>query len=253
MERGKAAALLSAMLVVAQLQGSRAQEPGNAQALVALAESYYTAGVRGIIGFQRHFTTVIDAHVVRHTEQSDSGFLMKDGAFVKIKYYRVADDGKPWDRAKLDGRDAQTNSDWAAGKIFFKEPYDRRFSVDYRFSDSSAACTLCPAGAAAVSFASDLHDAQHGAGTMWIERKTGRVLELTYTPYALPPHATSGTVTEISGQAMPELWTVVKIDEEYRGHAFVMTGTATFTATFDHFVRFDSLEAGQVALAEGSI
>lgn len=245
--------MLCVILVATQLQGGRAQQPATAQALVAQAEGFYTAQVRGIIGFQRHFSTLVDAHIVRHTERSDSGFLMKDGVFVKIKYYRVADDDKAFDRSKLDGRDSQTNTDWAAGKIFFKEPYDRRFTADYRFADSSAPCAACPAGTTAVSFASDVHDAQHGAGTMWIEKKSGRVIELTYAAYALPQHATSGSVSESGSQAMPDSWLVTRIVEQYRGHAFVMTGTATFTGTFDHFARFETLEAAETALEDGSI
>src|ERR1700687_15544 len=62
-------------------------------ALVLRAAAVYTANVRGIIGMQRHFSTVLHAGPVHHTEESDSGLLMKDGSFIKIKYVRIADDG----------------------------------------------------------------------------------------------------------------------------------------------------------------
>ena len=47
--------------------------------LVLRAAAVYTANVRGIIGMQRHFSTVLHAGPVHHTEESDSGLLMKDG------------------------------------------------------------------------------------------------------------------------------------------------------------------------------
>src|ERR1700730_2437375 len=113
-------------------------------ALVLRAATVYATNVRGVIGMQRHFSTVLHAGPIHHTEESDSGQLMKDGSFVKIKYVRIADDGKAFSAKQIAQRDAQTNQDWTVGKIFFKEPYDRRFLSEYVF-DSPQACTACPA------------------------------------------------------------------------------------------------------------
>jgi len=221
-------------------------------ALVLRAASVYARNVRGLIGMQRHFSTVLHAGPIHHTEESDSGLLMHDGIFVKLKYYRIADDGKKFSAQQIAQRDAQTNQDWTVGKIFFKEPYDRRFMGDYVF-DPPQACTACPAGTLAVNFGSSMKDTQHGSGTMWIEQLTGRVDRLTYIPNALPPHANWGSVTETSGNAMPGVWYVTRIDGAYRGRAFILSGTGTFTGVFDHFRRFSTVTKGEAALNAATI
>jgi len=220
-------------------------------AIVQRAADTYAANVRGIIGMQRHFTTSLRGGPIRHTEESDSGFLMDDGAFVKIKYYRIVQDGRTFAAGQIARRDAQTNRDWSDGKIFFKEPYDPRFMRDYGFQ--LQACSDCPAGVVAVAFTSAVRDAQHGSGTMWIESDSALVDRLTYVPYVFPPHATSGTVTEFGGRALPDLWYVTRIDSAYRGRVFVLTGSGTFAGAFDHFRRFATLIEAQAALQDGTI
>lgn len=233
---------------------ARAQSPAATAvpALVLRAVAAFQSDVHGVIGLHRHFTTLIQGGPVKHSEESDSGFIMNDGAFVRIHYYRVADDGRPFTVQQLDQRETQTNRDWSDGKVFFKEPYDRRYVADYRFSEPEA-CTACPDGTMAVRFTSPIKDSQHGNGTMWIGTATARVYKLTYVPNALPPHATSGTITEIGGEALPDIWYVIRIDESYRGHELVLSGTATFTGIFDRFRRFASLSEAESALQSESI
>jgi len=228
-----------------------APAPAAVPAIVERAVTTYTAEVRGEIGMMRHFSTSIQAGPVRHSETSESGVLLTDGAFTKIKYYQVTQDRKAFDTTKLAQRDSQTNADWAAGKIFFKEPYDPRFIGDYQYGPTTA-CTDCPAGTVAVTFTSTLRDAQHGKGTMWIDSAGARVTKLTYSPNAFPPHANSGTVTETSSESSG-IWYVTRIDESYRGHELILTGTGTFTGTFDHFRRFPNVTAGDTALDNGTI
>jgi hypothetical protein len=220
--------------------------------LVLHAAAAYAADVRGVIGMQRHFSTVLHAGPIHHTEESDSGQLMRDGSFVKIKYFRIADDGKAFSAQQTAQRDSQTNQDWAVGKIFFKEPYDRRFIGDYTY-DPPQACAACPAGTVAIAFASRVKDTQHGSGTMWIALATGRVNRLTYVPNVLPSHATSASVTETTGTALPDVWYVTRIDGTYRGRAFILKGTGAFTGAFDHFRRFATVTQGEAALQAGSI
>ena len=201
---------------------------------------------------QRHFATEIQGGPFRHREQSDSGFLMVDGHYLKIAYYRIARDGKEFSPADLESRNQQTNQDWAAGKIYFKEPYDSRYLNEYTFALQDP-CSSCDDGMVAVNFSSAIHDAQHGSGTMWIDAATAHVERLMYTPNELPSHASTGTVTETSGQVLPGLWYVTRIDEHFEGHAFLFRGTGTFTATFDHFQRFATPSNGQVALLHATI
>lgn len=212
----------------------------------------YEANVRGVVGMQRHFSTVIDAGVMKHTEQSESAILFKDGVFQQLHYYRVLEDGKEFSAQQLDDRNKAASDGWSAGKVFFKEPYDRRFAADYSFAVVSP-CADCENGTVAVNFESAKHDEQHGAGTMWIRTPSERVEKLEYSPYVLPPHATSGTITETSGSPLPNFWYVVRIDETFSGRMLLLHGKGTFTGVFDHFERFGSVADGASAVREGTI
>jgi hypothetical protein len=220
--------------------------------LVEKAALAYAAELHGAIGMQRHFSTTIKAGPVTHTETSDSGILFDNGTFVKIKYYRIADDGKAFSAAQILARESETNTDWSAGKIFFKEPYDERYMQDYSFS-AAQACSGCPSGLMAVNFTSTIQDAQHGKGIMWIDSASAHVTELIYTPNALPSHATSGSVTEVSSNPVPDIWYVTRINETYQGHELIVSGTGAFTGTFDEIRHFASLAQGQAALDADTI
>lgn len=233
---------------LALLCGAQADEGSKPPEIVQRVIATYEANLHGVIGMQRHFSTVIDAGIAKHTEVSDSAILFKDGVFKELHYYRVVEDGKQFSAAQLSDREKQASRGWSTGKVFFKEPYDRRFAGDYTFTET--ACADCAPDTTAITFASEKHDAQHGAGTMWIETPSDRVVKLTYAPYVLPPHATAGTITETSGQALPNLWYVVKIDESYQGHMFLLHGSGSFTGLFDHFARFGSVAEGVSAVRD---
>ncbi len=247
-------AMLCAALLGTMTLGVRAgtSNATPVPAIVQRAAAVYSVNVRGVIGMQRHFSTVLHAGPVHHTEESNSGFLMSDGSFVKIEYSGIADDGKALTAQQITQRDTQTNQDWTVGKILFKEPYDPRFISGYAF-DPPQACAACPRGTVAVNFGSGIKDTQHGDGTMWIEQATGRVDRLTYIPNVLPSHATFGTVTETSGWALPNVWYVTRIDGTYQGKAFLLKGTGTFTGVFDHFRRFSTMAQGEASLRADTI
>jgi hypothetical protein len=214
--------------------------------IVARAAAVYTTSLQGVIGMDRHFSTLIHGGPVRHSETSESAYLMSDGAYAAIKYYAISDDGKAFDRGKIGGRESQTNKDWKAGKIFFKEPYDRRFLADYTYSEQSP-CTTCASGETAVEFSSAIRDAQHGKGTMWLDAQA-HVVKLTYFPNLMPPHASTGSVTETSSEVLPGIWYVTRIDQTYSGHALFISGTGTFTGTFDNFHHYSSVADGVAAM-----
>ncbi len=86
---------------------------------------------------------------------------------------------------------------------------------------------------------------------MWIDEQSSHVARLTYVPKQLPPHATSGSITEVGGQAMHDLWYVVRIDERFQGHHLFLSGDGTFAGTFDQFARYASIDEGLAALDRG--
>ncbi len=248
----KTFAAAAALLVGLGALCSQASAPGP-PSIVLRASTTFAAGIRGVVGMQRHFTTALESGPFAHGEQSDSGQLMQDGRFAKIAYYRIVRDDHAFSPSQIRKREDEANDDWAAGKVFFKEPYDPQYNKDYIFGAPQEACSICGPGTQAVSFASPIHDSQHGSGVMYIDTSSAHVVKLTYTAYVLPPHASSGSVTEIGGQALKDLWCVVRIDETYQGRAFLLTGRATFTGVFDHFRRFSSLGAGTAALQDRTI
>ncbi len=244
-------AAVAALLAASGALRTQATASG-APSIVLRASVTFATGMRGVVGVQRHFTTELQSGPFAHGEQSDSGQLMQDGRFAKIAYYRIVRDDRAFSPSQIQKREDETNEDWAAGRVFFKEPYDPQYNKDYIFGAPPAGCSLCAPGTQAVTFTSPIHDSQHGSGVMYIDT-SARVVKLTYTPYVLPPHASSGSVTEIGGQALNDLWCVVRIDETYQGRAFLLSGRATFRGVFDHFRRFPSLGSGKEALQDRTI
>ena len=88
---------------------------------------------------------------------------------------------------------------------------------------------------------------------MYVDTTDARVVKLSYTPYVLPSHASSGFVTELGGHGLPDLWYSVRIKETYRGQVFLVNGTGTFSGVFDNFRRFTSLAEGEAALQNQTI
>jgi hypothetical protein len=88
---------------------------------------------------------------------------------------------------------------------------------------------------------------------MWIDAASAHVIKVKFTPSQLPPHASSGTVTETASEVWPGVWYVTEIQATYKGRVLLLTGSATFTATFDHFHRFERVSVGNDALDNGTI
>ncbi len=246
---------VAAGLVLLVASGAQRAQATSASVppIVLRAETAFDATLRGVVGMQRHFSTELRVGPVTHEEQSDSGLLMQDGRFVRIVYFRIVRDGHPFSPSQIQQRDDESNRAWTAGKIFFKEPYDEHYISDYSFGPPQVSCSECSPGTQAVSFASAIHDSQHGGGVMYIDAGNAHIVKLTYTPYVLPSHASSGFVTEIGGPGLPDLWYAVHIYETYRGHVFLMAGEGSFNGVFDNFRRFTNLSAGEAALQNQTI
>lgn len=119
--------------------------------------------------------------------------------------------------------------------------FDSRYLSDYSYR--VAACR-CAANERAIAFRSTVRDDQHGDGLMYIDRATGRVLDLTYTPNVLPKYANVATTTESFGEPLPGLWCIVQIERIYSGHLAFFRGHGVISETLDHFSRPRSAGAG---------
>jgi hypothetical protein len=251
--RYRVAAVVGSLLLVASGAQRAQATAASVPSIVLRASTTFDSTLHGVVGMQRHFSTEVRVGPVTHEEESDSGLLMQDGRFVEIAYFRIVRDGHPFSPSQIQQRDDETNRAWAAGKVFFKEPYDDRYIGDYSFELPQTSCSGCPPGTEAISFASTIHDAQHGSGTMYVDTSNGVVVKLSYTPYVLPSHASSGTVTETGGWGLPDLWYALRINGTYAGQMFLISGTGTFNGVFDNFRRFASLSAGEAALRDQTI
>jgi hypothetical protein len=69
----------------------------------------------------------------------------------------------------------------------------------------------------------------------------------------MPPHATTGTVVESFGEAVPGMWTIVSIDHSYTGRVAFFRGIGTLTEREDHFQRFDNRVAAMLFLQRATI
>jgi len=245
------AAPLSAALVAALVAPLCASSGDSASGLIHRATALYAAEHRGEVGFSRHLVFRLHVGPVTHDVKNEIGVLMRDGAYLKVRYYDADLNGKADDATELKRQEDRANADLAAGRGFFKRPIDPRYTDDYRFTPT--ACDGCASGEEAFAFTSLVHDAQHGHGSVVIDGTTGRVQRLSYTFERPPEHANSAEAVETFGEGLPGLWTCVRVDETYHGKLGPFGGTATMTYTLDHFKRFAQRGSGLAALNEGTL
>jgi hypothetical protein len=205
-------------------------------AQIAAAESF------GVIVHERHITLTAAAGPAHFSQSNDSIMLMNDGTYSHIHYVRIEENGHVLSTSEMAKREATNNHDLAAGKAVFKQPFDQRYLADYQYSIIPCSCA---GDEVTVHFTSLIADEQHGSGDMHIDQATGHVLDVVYTPNVLPDHASTGLVTETLGQALPGLWTIVRIDRTYSGRVLFVGGHGTVTEVLDHFHHFTDAEAGE--------
>jgi hypothetical protein len=236
-------AALSALAIGGALLPAGAQE--DPPPLVHRAVMEYAATHRGNMTFSRHLAFAMHVGPIGKDVRNEVGILMRDGAYVRTKYYSGETNGHPDNDAALRRQEQSANDDLAAGRGFFKRPVDPRFVDDYRFE--IAACP-CERDTEKIQFTSVVRDAQHGDGTLVVDKATARVLSIEYEMNRPPDHASSGHVVETYGDAGPGVWTCVHTEETYKGKVGFVGGNATLTYTYDHFKRLSNADAAVAAL-----
>jgi hypothetical protein len=215
--------------------------------LASAAAAVYLRENRGVIGYQRHLVQQTTAPANNDLFVSDGKFVWRDGAFAKMKFFLVTDNGRALSQADVDKRTAESNEGWTSGKAMFREPFEPGHLGDYTY-DASGEAGVCSSTAIAVRFTSKLRDQQHGDGTMCIDVASKHALLLKFVPAELPPHASTATVTETLGEALPGTWHVVKVEEHYGGQVLFIRGTLDVTVDYKDFRRFETIDAGLAAL-----
>ena len=238
--------VLGFVLVTLAQSGSIAGASASPLSVVARAAAVNTLLMQGVTVNERHINVEVSAGPVHYSERNDAVVMLVEGAFSRLRYLRIVENGHEVSQEKMAEREAQNNRDLERGLGFFKQPFDQRYLSDYAYvSDANCACA---AGEIAVSFRSLVRDDQHGDGVMRIDTANGRVHDVTYTPDVLPAHANSATTTETFGSPLPGRWTIVRIDREYHGHVAFFGGNGKVTETLDHFRRLPTPEAGLATL-----
>lgn len=242
-----AVAALAGGLVLAPCRPLVAQE--DAPPIVRHAVAAYAAELHGNLAFSRHLSFALHVGPITREVRNEIGILMHDGSYVRTKYYSAETNGKVENDVDLRHDEERANKDLASGRGFFKRPVDSRFVADYRFEPAD--CEACPRGAEGVRFTSLVRDTQHGDGHMEIQKASGRVLSIDYSINRPPDHASESRVVETYGEALPDLWTCVAVEETYRGRVGFVSGNAALHYTLDRFRRFSQQDAAVAALTKG--
>ena len=235
--------LLCLLTICALGVPARASAPmSSVPAIVRQAAQTAALENSGVTVHERHITLSAEAGPAHFTQSNDAIMLMADGEYTHIHYLDIEEKGHVLEANDVAKRETANNRDLERGVGFFKQPFDQRYTADYQYTTAPCACNAFQID---VHFTSPIRDDQHGTGTMRIDQATGHVMELTYTPNVLPDHANSGTVTETFGQALPGLWTIMRIDREYSGRMLFVSGRGVVTEVLDHFHHFTNAETGE--------
>ena len=242
---------IGATLALGALNGTLATAAASTDgqpALVRRAVETFAGEHRGTLLAERHLSFSLHAGPFSRDVNNDVGIVLSDGVYVRTKYYDQTSNGKTDDDATLRTAERDANRDLDDGRGFFKRPIDPRYSDDYHFEPAD--CADCAAGERAFSFMSKVRDDQHGDGTATIESSSGHVVLLSYTLDKAPPHATSAHVVETFGQALPKLWTCLRVAETFNGRMGPIGGSASMHYTLDHFRRLATKSAASATLDE---
>jgi hypothetical protein len=218
------AALVGGLLSLAFATQRRAAAADEPPPIVRKAVADYALQTRGNLAFTRHLTFSMRVGPLNKQVTNEVGIVMRDGQFVRTKYYTATTNGQTDSDAAIRKQEQQANDELAAGKGFFKRPVDPRFVDDYRFEET--ACSDCKHDAQAIRFTSLVRDNQHGDGILTVD-KGGRLYSIDYDMNVAPDHASSGHVVETFGEATSGLWTCLRSQETYKGHLGFVGGAAS--------------------------
>ncbi len=186
---------------------------------------------KGVVGFDLHRT--LDVHAAfrsRHEDLVLQG-VSQDGTIVKVRIVSDTIDGKPASVADQDTIAAQYEHPKPGDA--FAAPFDSRYLDAYQYQSRDPG---------AIAFSSSLHDSAHGNGSFSYD-PAGNVLSYTYQPGALPPYATSGTITDQRAEVLPGFWTVTQETQQYKGSYGPFAGTGTVVIAYSNFRRFPDLQS----------
>ncbi len=204
---------------------------------------------KGIIGYESAFDTNMRGGPLHRSYHYRNAYLYNDERLVKARALYKDDNGHVADAAELNAETRKIESEQGSGKVF-AVPFDARHFSEYRYE--KGICAGCSADEVAFKFTSLVQDEFHGNGSMTLDGR-GHVMNLTYVPSVLPPHASKARVTIYRGAVLPDYWATVKSEGHYEGRYGFVRGSADMQSRNEHFHRFSSVDAAVAALNSGKL
>jgi hypothetical protein len=162
--------------------------------------------------------------------------VYNDGAIVKVRIWSYAINGKAASAADI----ASLEQSWDHPKPgdAVAPPFDPRYLNAYEFQR---------VGASTIAFTSAVRDAGHGSGRFTYDAQNN-VVSFTYQPNALPPHAHSGTISDVRSEVLPGYWAATQETQTYRGSYGPFAAEGAIDVTYSDFRRFSDLTSALQAL-----
>jgi hypothetical protein len=210
--------------------------PAQAPPELQLVAQRFSETSGGVVMFRLH--RVFDVHGGFRSRHEDlvMDAVYSDGVVAKVRVWSYVVDGKPAGSTDV----ASLVQAWEhpnPGDVF-APPYDPRCVDAYQYQQ---------AGPSAIGFTSNVRDAGHGEGSFTYDGD-GNVTSVTYRPNVLPPHASSGEISDRRAEVLPGFWAVTEETQEYKGSYGPFAATGSIEVTFWDFRRFADLQSALNAI-----
>jgi hypothetical protein len=209
--------------------------PGAPPALAQVAQRYAETS-RGVVTFRMHRLFDVHGALQSHREDLVMDGVYDDGATVRVRVDSYTINGKPASAAQV----SSLEQSWDNPKPsdVFAPPFDARNLGAYQYATGSPTT---------IDFTSTVNDAGHGRGSFTHDAQNN-VVSITYQPNALPPHATSGEITDLRSEVLPGYWATTQETQQYRGSYGPFPASGTVQNTFSNFRRYPDLSSALRAL-----
>ncbi len=185
---------------------------------------------RGVVAFRLHRTFSVHAGFSHRYEELVIDGIYENGTFVRARVRSYTINGNAADAGVKQSMERQYESPKPG--TTFEPPFDLRYTSAYRYAIDPSRT---------IAFSSSARDAAHGNGIFAYDAR-GDVLWYEYQPGALPPYATSATITDRRAEVLPGYWAVTSETQQYKGKYGPFPGAGTVQIDFSHFRRYHSLQ-----------
>lgn len=205
--------------------------PPNAPPALAQVAQRYAETSRGVVTFRMHRVFDVHGALQSHHEDLVMDGVFNDGVTVRVHVDTYTINGKTASAAQV----SSLEQSWDNPKPsdVFAPPYDPRYLNAYQYQAGSPTT---------ISFTSPVHDPGHGRGSFTHDAQNN-VVSITYQPNALPPHATSGEITDLRSEVLPGYWATTQETQQYHGSYGPFPAAGTLQITFSNFRRYPDLSS----------